>query len=70
MPASPRSPNAMITPNCDRCHQELQDFGALAFSPPQTLPDDCPARDVEKYHLCATCWQEFKCWLEQRDASR
>jgi hypothetical protein len=60
----------MIHPNCDRCHQELQDFGALAFSPPETQPDGACGREVEKYHLCASCWQEFKRWLEQQTKIR
>ena len=60
----------MISPNCDRCNRELQDFGALAFSPPETQPDGSCGREVEKYHLCADCWQELKRWLEQPKQSR
>jgi len=60
----------MINPNCDRCHQKLQDFGALAFSPPDPQPDGTCGREVEKFHLCASCWQEFKHWLEQCQDSR
>ena len=60
----------MIAPTCDRCRQELHDFGALAFSPPILNPDGTPSRDVDKYHLCETCWQEFKRWLEQSEQYR
>jgi hypothetical protein len=42
----------------------LQDFGELAFSPLETQPDGSCGREVETYHLCAACWQEFKRWLE------
>jgi hypothetical protein len=60
----------MISPTCDKCNRELQDFGALAFSPPETQPDGSSGREVEKYHLCASCWQEFKLWLERRNDAR
>lgn len=60
----------MINPNCDRCHRELQDFGALAFSPPETQSDGSCGREVEKYHLCANCWEEFKRWVEKSEDSR
>ena len=56
----------MISPTCDKCGGELEEFGALAFSPPETLADDTPGREVEKYHLCQSCWLEFKRWLEKK----
>ena len=43
----------MINPTWDRYHRELQDVGALAFSPPETQPDGSCGREVENYHLCA-----------------
>ncbi|HEY2826661.1 MAG TPA: hypothetical protein VGJ04_03590 [Pirellulales bacterium] len=58
----------MINPTCDKCGSELREFGALAFSPPHSLPDDTPGREVEKYHLCQSCWLEFTRWLEQDSA--
>jgi hypothetical protein len=60
----------MISPTCDRCKNELADFGAIAISPPATLPDGSCGREVEKYHLCANCWREFKRWLESSENAR
>jgi len=40
----------MIKPICDRCGKELEEFGALLFSPPDE--DD----KVIKYHLCKKCF--------------
>ncbi len=40
----------MISPKCDRCHKELTEPGALAFSPPDE------GSTVVKYHLCTACW--------------
>ena len=65
-----RRRKAMISPNCDKCGTELQEFGAIALSPPEALPDGSCRREVDKYHLCARCWQEFKRWLEQRKDTR
>lgn len=47
-----------INPNCDRCGQELTQYGALLFSPPNR------EGDVHKYHICVDCYKmiinEFK----------
>lgn len=45
----------MLTLRCDLCRAELQQPGALVFSPPTS-----EAWLVEKYHVCATCWPELK----------
>jgi hypothetical protein len=42
----------------------------IALSPPATLPDGSSGREVEKFHLCASCWQEFRRWLDQGRDSR
>jgi hypothetical protein len=55
----------MIAPCCDKCGAELENYGAIALSPPESGPDGSCGREVEKYHLCATCWREFKRWLEK-----
>jgi hypothetical protein len=55
----------MISPNCDKCGGELQEFGAVALSPPETLPNGSCGREVKKYHLCPACWREFERWLDQ-----
>lgn len=40
----------MIDPICDKCGAELQQPGALMFSPPNSHSE------VKKYHLCVGCW--------------
>ncbi len=53
-----------IKPKCDKCGNELKEYGGLAFSPPRTLPDESPSLDVNKYHICADCWRKFLEWLK------
>lgn len=43
-----------IGPVCDKCKQELKDFGGLLFSP----PDDKGM--VRKLHLCQACYKELE----------
>lgn len=45
---------------CDKCGSGLEDFGGLAFGPPQSTGIE-PL--VVKYHLCVKCWVEFMHWL-------
>lgn len=40
-----------IKPICDRCGEELDEFGALLFSPPDKK------NMVRKYHLCKSCFK-------------
>lgn len=54
----------MIKPKCDKCGEELQAYGGLAFSPPETLPDESPSRQVDKIHICAKCWKLLIAWLK------
>jgi len=42
-----------ITPKCDKCKQELQEFGAILFSPPDEKSQ------VKKYHVCVHCYREM-----------
>lgn len=42
-----------IKPICDLCKNELKDFGALLFSPPND-------NIVEKYHICKYCYKNFE----------
>ncbi len=42
-----------IKPICDKCKQEITQFGALLFSPP-----DAGSR-VDKFHLCVNCYAEI-----------
>ena len=42
-----------IRPVCGRCRKELEDFGALLFSPPDS------EGKVKKWHLCKACYKEI-----------
>ncbi len=42
-----------IKPACDRCKKELNDFGALLFSPPKN-------KGVKKFHICNECYEKIK----------
>jgi hypothetical protein len=42
-----------IQPHCDKCHQELQEFGGILLSPPDS------ENQVKKFHLCQKCYQEI-----------
>ena len=47
----------MIAPTCDKCGQELGEFGALAFSPPEA------DGNVRKFHICRRCFELLLAWL-------
>ncbi|MEN9614027.1 MAG: hypothetical protein RLZZ347_334 [Candidatus Parcubacteria bacterium] len=39
-----------ITPKCDKCGDELKEFGGILLSPPK--------KDmVRKFHLCVKCYE-------------
>ena len=40
-----------ITPQCDRCKNEIAEFGGLLFSPPNEK------NEVKKFHLCKNCYE-------------
>lgn len=42
----------MISPVCDFCRKELEDFGGILFSPPENGL-------VRKLHLCRGCYAEI-----------
>ena len=42
-----------IKPICDKCKKELDDFGAILFSPPE-------GHNVKKFHICKTCYNQIK----------
>jgi len=48
-----------INPKCDKCKKELEDFGALLFSPPNK------EGKVEKFHICKNCYSELERQLRQ-----
>lgn len=39
-----------IKPTCDKCGEELKDFGGILLSPPNEKSE------VKKYHLCKACY--------------
>lgn len=41
-----------IKPSCDKCGNELKEFGALLFSPPK-------GSAVKKFHLCKACYTKI-----------
>ncbi len=43
-----------IKPICDQCKKELEDFGALLFSPP-----DKESR-TKKFHICKNCFKKME----------
>ncbi|MBS3085967.1 hypothetical protein J4225_04775 [Candidatus Pacearchaeota archaeon] len=44
----------MIKPKCNICKKELNDFGALLFSPPDNK------NKVDKKHICKECYNKLK----------
>jgi len=44
----------MIKPKCDICKNELDDFGALLFSPPDE------SGKTDKKHICKPCYNKLK----------
>lgn len=47
-----------ITPKCDKCKEELIDFGGILLSPPNA------ENMVRKFHLCNVCYKEIAQELE------
>jgi len=42
-----------IKPQCDRCNDELREYGAILLSPPSS------DSTVEKFHICPDCYKEI-----------
>lgn len=42
-----------IKPTCDKCGNELTEFGAILFSPPDQKST------VKKFHLCKKCYAKI-----------
>lgn len=47
-----------ITPKCDKCREELIEFGAILLS----LPDE--NNTVRKFHICKSCYEQMREELE------
>lgn len=45
-----------IKPVCDKCKKELEEFGAILFSPPNSSQDNT----VKKFHICKECYEKIK----------
>jgi hypothetical protein len=42
-----------INPECDKCKEELNDFGGILLSPPDENSK------VRKLHICKSCYEEI-----------
>lgn len=42
-----------IRPKCDKCEEELKEFGGILLSPPDLQGM------VKKSHLCVGCYRDF-----------
>ena len=49
-----------IKPVCNKCGEELKEFGGILLSPPDKK--DC----VKKYHLCKKCFEEMESELKNK----
>ena len=58
----------MIKPKCDKCRDELTEFGGLMFSPPQHGYESYKHREVEKFHVCVKCWKLLMEWIGFEEA--
>lgn len=45
--------NMAINPKCDKCREELKEFGAILLSPPDKKST------VKKFHLCKKCYKNI-----------
>lgn len=43
-----------IKPVCDKCGNELEEFGAIILSPPDS------ENKVKKYHFCKSCFNKLE----------
>ena len=43
-----------IAPTCDKCKQELVEFGAILLSPPNQ------DNEVRKFHICKACYAQYE----------
>jgi hypothetical protein len=42
-----------IKPICDKCGNELTEFGGILLSPPNS------SNNVKKLHICVTCYKQI-----------
>jgi hypothetical protein len=48
----------MITPVCDKCDEELTEFGAIVYGPPDS------EGKCYKWHVCVRCYETIIDWLK------
>ncbi len=48
----------MIKPICNKCENELKEFGGILLSPPDN------EGKIKKMHLCKECYEKVKDLLE------
>lgn len=48
-----------INPKCDKCKNELTDFGGILLSPPNKKSE------VKKFHLCKKCYAKIESEFKQ-----
>lgn len=49
-----------ITPECDICNQQLEDYGGILLSPPEN-------GKVDKFHICKDCYSKLENQLLTKD---
>lgn len=47
------NPIMAIRPTCDKCNEELKEFGGILLSPPNR------EGKVRKFHLCVACYTDL-----------
>lgn len=47
-----------IAPKCDKCGQELTDFGVIILSPPNDKSE------VKKLHICKPCYAQIQAIID------
>jgi hypothetical protein len=54
-----------MTITCDRCQKELEEPGALVFSPPRKELQEGKVyeHDVRKIHICCDCYRSLVTWI-------
>jgi len=50
-----------IKPLCDKCCNELTDYGAILLSPPNN------SSEVKKFHICLNCYKDIEAELTNKD---
>lgn len=58
----------MISPKCDKCKEELEEFGAIILSPPIFPGDSTPLLEglTYKFHICRKCSVGLLDWMENK----